>query len=82
MIKFEKKSLLAITASLFCCLSLAQTPAEYVNTTIGTKLDGFKSGYCVPGATRPFGMVVHHSNHTERDRIRYQPGQCGLRPHG
>ena len=57
MIKFEKKSLLAITASLFCCLSLAQTPAEYVNTTIGTKLDGFKSGYCVPGATRPFGMV-------------------------
>lgn len=35
----------------------AQTPAEYVNTTIGTKLNGFKSGYCVPGATRPFGMV-------------------------
>ena len=48
-----------LTASI--CLAFgsasAQTPAEYVNTTIGTKLDGFKSGYCVPGATRPFGMT-------------------------
>lgn len=41
-----------------CAFSLsAQTPAEYVNTTIGTKINGFKSGYCVPGATRPFGML-------------------------
>lgn len=34
-----------------------KTPAEYVNTTIGTKLNSWKSGYCIPGATRPFGMV-------------------------
>ena len=53
----KKTSLIVIAACLVCCLSHAQTPAEYVNTTIGTKLDGFKSGYCVPGATRPFGMV-------------------------
>ena len=33
------------------------TPAECVNTTIGTKYNGFKSGYCVPGATVPYGMV-------------------------
>jgi len=43
---------------MLCSISLsAQTPSEYVNTTIGTKTNGFKSGYCVPGATRPFGMV-------------------------
>ncbi|MGM9740682.1 MAG: GH92 family glycosyl hydrolase [Candidatus Cryptobacteroides sp.] len=47
-----------ISAMLLAGLNaFAQTPAEYVNTTIGTKLDGFKSGYCVPGATVPFGMV-------------------------
>lgn len=33
------------------------TPAESVNTMIGTKYNGFKSGYCVPGATVPYGMV-------------------------
>lgn len=37
--------------------SEAKSPAEYVNTTIGTKMNSWKSGYCVPGATRPFGMV-------------------------
>lgn len=35
----------------------AQTPAECVNTMIGTQLNSWKSGYCVPGAAMPFGMV-------------------------
>lgn len=38
-------------------LSSGQTPAHYVDTMIGTDLKGFESGYCVPGATRPFGML-------------------------
>ncbi|MBR1926201.1 MAG: GH92 family glycosyl hydrolase [Bacteroidales bacterium] len=35
----------------------SQSPAELVNTMIGTKLNSWKSGYCVPGAAMPFGMV-------------------------
>lgn len=51
-----------LVASVVLTTSLyAQTPAEYVDTTIGTDLKGFESGYCVPGATRPFGMVQFSS---------------------
>lgn len=54
------KTLRIISAAFLAAMGLslsAQTPAELVNTTIGTKINGFKSGYCVPGATRPFGML-------------------------
>ena len=47
----------ALWALFFFVPLSARTPAEYVNTMIGTKLNSWASGYCVPGATLPFGMV-------------------------
>lgn len=51
------KHLLFLLASVIVANANSKPLSEYVNTTIGTKLNGFKSGYCVPGATRPFGML-------------------------
>ena len=48
---------LILAGSLLCPNARSQTPAELVNTMIGTKLNSWKSGYCVPGAAMPFGMV-------------------------
>jgi len=55
---------------LFCALSIASSftvnlksensnvnYSKIVNTLIGTKGVGLRSGYCYPGATYPFGMV-------------------------
>ena len=52
-----KKTILLAAAAAFSITSLAGNLAETVKTTIGTQFNGFASGYCVPGATRPFGMV-------------------------
>ncbi|MBQ3203443.1 MAG: GH92 family glycosyl hydrolase [Alistipes sp.] len=55
--KALKRLLMMAAASVVSLTAFAQTPAQYVDTTIGTDLKGFESGYCVPGATRPFGML-------------------------
>ena len=55
--KTLKRLLMLVAASVMSLTAMAQTPAQYVDTTIGTDLKGFESGYCVPGATRPFGML-------------------------
>lgn len=52
------RKLLILSTMLLAGTALwAQRPATLVDTTIGTEYAGWASGYNVPGATRPFGMV-------------------------
>lgn len=52
-----KLGLMLLSAVLAATANGGLKPAECVNTMIGTQYNGFKSGYCVPGATVPYGMV-------------------------
>ena len=61
------KKLLTLLAALLPLAVAAQDLVRKVDTTIGTEYAGFASGYNVPGATRPFGMVQFTSPITGKD---------------
>lgn len=61
------KKLLTLLTALLPLAVAAQDLVRKVDTTIGTEYAGFASGYNVPGATRPFGMVQFTSPITGKD---------------